>query len=137
MGLFGKKKEPEPGEEEPDEEQPEEEKEEPEEPKNENISLGQLKADLDKLSAKFTSFYELQKSNTERFTTINEQVGELRTMMIQRDKDAQSLEARATQAIDLVGTVQPDKLMIELQKEDGKIILLTTGIFMVEIFKGY
>jgi len=128
MGLFGrKKKEPEPGEEETEEEEPEEEPEE-EKPASGNVSLGQLQADLDKLSAKFSSFYELQKSYTERFTRVNEQVGELRSMMIQRDKDSQLLEAKATQAIDLVGTVQPDKLMIELQKGDGKIEALRANL---------
>jgi len=133
MGLFRKKKkEPEPGEEEPEEESEEgsgeEEAEEAAPADTGPISLGQVKADLDKLAAKFTSFYELQKSNTERFTRINEQIGEIRSMMIQRDKDFQMLEARATQAIDLVSTVQPDKLMIELQKGDGKIEALRANV---------
>jgi hypothetical protein len=119
MGLFGKKKKDKDEEEEPEPEEPAEEEKEP--APSGNASLGQVQAEVDKLSAKFSSFYELQKSYTERFTRVNEQIGELRSMMIQRDKDSQLLEAKATQAIDLVATVQPDKLMIEMQKEDGKI----------------
>jgi hypothetical protein len=128
MGLFGKKKkEAEPADEEAAEE-PKEEEKEPEPSTSGNVSLGQLQAELDKLSAKFSSFYELQKSNTERFTRVNEQIGEVRSMMIQRDKDFQVLEAKATQAIDLVGTVQPDKLMVEMQRADGKIEALRANL---------
>jgi len=129
MGFFNrKKKKTEPDEEEePLEETPEEEEKEPE-PSSGSMSIGQIQAELDKLSAKFSSFYELQKSNTERFTRVNEQIGELRSMMIQRDKDSQLLEAKASQAVDLVGTVQPDKLMIEMQKGDGKIEALRANL---------
>src|SRR3989338_5440298 len=84
-------------------------------------SLGKLTADVEKLKAQFSTFYELQKASTERFSNITEQIGSLRSMMIERDKDSQKLEAKTTQAIDLVKTVQPDKFMVELRKMDSKI----------------
>lgn len=70
----------------------------------------------------------MQKAATERFTRINEQIGELRSMMIQRDKDSQMLEAKALQAIDMVKTAQPDKFMIDMRKQDGKIEALRANI---------
>ena len=85
------------------------------------LSIGQLTADLDKLKAQFSTFYELNKAATERFTRINEQIGELRTMILERDKDSKMLEAKALQAIDMVQTIQPDKFMIDLRKGDAKI----------------
>src|SRR3989344_888837 len=93
-----------------------------------SAAVGKLTADVEKLKAQFTTFYELQKSTTERFSMINQQIGELRSMMIERDKSGQILEAKATQAIDLVRTVQPDKLMIELRKSDGKVEALRANI---------
>jgi len=118
MFFFKKKKE-----EEVESEEPEESQE-----NNSNISFGQAVADLEKLKAQFSTFYEMQKAVTERFTRINEQVGELRSMLIERDKESKYIEAKATQAIDLVKTVQPDRLMIELRKGDGKIEALRANL---------
>jgi hypothetical protein len=130
--MFFKKKENK-----EEEENPAKEKEEESTPKEEDVSYGdmisRLRADVDKLIAQFSSFYEMQKANTERFTRINEQVGELRAMIVERDKDAQRLEAKATQAIDMVETVQPDKLMIELRKGDTKIEALRAELESREI----
>jgi hypothetical protein len=93
-----------------------------------NISTGKLTADVEKLKAQFSTFYELQKSSNERFSNITEQIGSLRSMLIERDKDAQRLEAKATQAIDLVKTVQPDKFMVDLRKMDSKIEALKANL---------
>lgn len=127
--MFGKKKKEESEE---DEDSDEEEKEE-EEPSSSPASLGQVIADLEKLKAKFTTFYEINKAATERFTRINEQIGELRTMLMERDKDSRMLEAKATQAIDMVESVQPDKLMIEVRKQDAKIEALKANLESNEI----
>ena len=97
-----------------------------------DASLGRLTADVEKLKAQFTTFYEIQKTTTERFSMMNQQIGELRSMMIERDKSGQLLEAKATQAIDLVKTVQPDKLMIELRKCDSKIEALRANLESTE-----
>lgn len=93
-----------------------------------DASIGKLMADVEKLKAQFGTFYDLQKASTERFSRINEQIGELRSMIIERDKASQYLEAKTTQAIDLVKTVQPDKFMIELRKNEGKIEALKAGM---------
>ena len=108
----------------------------PERAASSDASLGLLTADVEKLKAQFATFYELQKTSTERFSMINQQIGELRSMMIERDKAGQLLEARATQAIDLVKTVQPDKLMIEIRKMDGKIEALRANIESSENIMG-
>src|SRR3989344_8594755 len=101
-----------------------------------SAAVGKLTADVEKLKAQFTTFYELQKSTTERFSMINQQIGELRSMLIERDKSGQLLEAKATQAIDLVKTVQPDRMMIELRKSDGKVEALRANIESTESIIG-
>lgn len=93
-----------------------------------DISLGKLTADLEKLKAQFGTFYELQKASNERFSNITEQLGSMRSMMIERDKDSQRLEAKASQAIDLVKTVQPDKFMVDMRKMDSKIEALKANL---------
>ncbi|MCP3682409.1 MAG: hypothetical protein GY861_06925 [bacterium] len=130
--MFGRKKKEEKSEEETEPQQAEEpEKSQDTSSGNsggDDLSLGQAVADVEKLKAQFTSFYELQKAATERFTRINEQIGELRAMIIDRDRASQHMEAKATQAIDLVQTIQPDKLMIELRKQDGKVEALRANL---------
>jgi len=93
-----------------------------------DASMGKLSADVEKLKAQFGTFYELQKASNERFSNINEQIGELRSMLIERDKDSQRLEAKSNQAIDLVKTVQPDKFMVDIRKIDGKVEALKANI---------
>ena len=54
-------------------------------------------------------------------------------MVLERDKDSKMLEAKATQAIDMVQTVQPDKLMVELRKGDAKIEALRANLESNEV----
>jgi len=49
-------------------------------------------------------------------------------MMIERDRDLQKLEAKALKAIDMVETVQPEKLMVEQRKMDGRIEALVANL---------
>ncbi|MFH1642063.1 MAG: hypothetical protein ABIC04_04135 [Nanoarchaeota archaeon] len=98
-----------------------------------DVSVGRVAAELEKLKAKFSTFYELQKASNERFTRLNEQAGELRAMILDRDKESKLVEAKATQAIDLVSSVQPDKLMIELKKADNRIEIFKSSIESNEV----
>ncbi len=121
--MFFKKKKSEDDEAEDSMEDLEPKEATPKEPVGEQ-SLGELTAGLEKLKAKFDTFYEVQKASNERFTRVNEQIGELRSMILERDKDGKLIEAKATQAIDLVQSVQPDKLMVELKKMDNKVEMM-------------
>jgi len=127
MGLFSKKKEPEPGE-------PGEEKKEEEKPKPTKISdsasadVVKLSTEIDRLKASVESFGEVRKGLTERITGQSEQIGELRAMILDRDRKFQEIELKAVKAADLVESVQPDKLMIQLQKEDAKFEALKANL---------
>ncbi len=87
-----------------------------------------LSAQLTMLKTKFESAQEMRKADSERFASINEQIGELRGMITDTNKSVSTIEVKATKAADLVESVHPDKVMIELQKEDGKIEALRANI---------
>lgn len=87
-----------------------------------------LEAEFTKINARIQSLSEQQKVAGERFSRVNEQIGELRQMVLESDKKFQTLEVKALKAVDLVDTVQPDKLMIEIQKQDGKVEALRASI---------
>ncbi len=88
---------------------------------NESADVLKLKGDVEKMQFQIQTGRELQNATNEKIARLNEQVGELRAMIIDRDRATQHLEAKATQAIDMVESVQPDKLMIELRRFDTKI----------------
>jgi len=145
MGLFGKKKkkkkEDEEGSDEDSEEEGSGEEGEKEGKKGAgkkedgggggeggSPSLGQLSVKVEKLGASVQSFGELRKSFTARFNRISEQIGELRSMILERDKSIQNVEIKAVKAHDLVETVKPEKLMTEIQKCDAKIEALKANL---------
>ena len=80
-----------------------------------------MAAELTKINGTLESFKETRKSTAERFATMNEQTGEIRGMINDLQRTTGMIEVKATKAADLVESVHPDKLMIQVQKEDGKI----------------
>ncbi len=91
-------------------------------------NLGQLSVQVEKLSASVESFGEIRKSFSERFNRISEQIGELRSMILERDKTTQQIEIKAVKAHDLVEAVQPEKLMTQIQKVDAKLEALKANL---------
>jgi hypothetical protein len=85
-----------------------------------NISIIKLQTELDRVKASVEAFTEVRKSFTERFSRTSEQIGELRGMILERDKSMQEIELKAIKAHDLVEAVQPDKIMTLVQKQDAK-----------------
>ena len=137
--LFKKKKEGEVGEEgteAPKEEAPAESAAPAEEtPKTTSTSSSSSPADLIKLSTEVDrlktgqeAFQEVRKTFTDNFTRLSEQIGELRSMIFDRDRTIQTLELKAVKAADLVESTKPEKLMIEIAKQNVKIDALKANV---------
>jgi chromosome segregation ATPase len=102
--------------------EPEEEEEEKKEGSgDEAMNVGALVAEITKIKATLDSFKEIRKANSERFATINEQIGEIRGQIMDANRSMGVLEVKTTKAADLVESVHPDKLMIQVQRSDGKV----------------
>ena len=87
-----------------------------------------LGVDMTKLEAFTDSFKDFRSSITERFSAINEQVGELRGNLNDTNRSVSTMEVKTIKAVDLVDAVQPDKLMIDVQKLDAKIEAVKSNI---------
>jgi len=87
-----------------------------------------LDMELAKIKAQLDSASEMRKATSERFSQISEQIGGLRAMIVDIDKNFSQLEVKASRAVDMVEIVQPDKLMIDMQKLDGKIDALKANL---------
>ena len=86
-----------------------------------DMSIGPVIADVSKIKAQLEGFKEIRKANAERFATINEQMGEIRGQLMDTNRNMGVLEVKSTKAADLVESVHPDKLMIQVQRSDGKV----------------
>lgn len=93
-----------------------------------DINMTKLATELDRVKAGVESFGEVRKSLTERISHMSEQIGELRAMILDRDRTIQEIELKSVKAADLVETVQPEKLMVELQKVNAKFEALKANL---------
>lgn len=91
-------------------------------------SLGRMRIDLERLNTAVEALQEVRKLFMERFTNLSEQIGELRASILDRDKNFQEVELKAIKASDLVSSVQPEKLMTQMQKQEVKIEALKANI---------
>ncbi|MBP6857315.1 hypothetical protein KBC25_02725 [Candidatus Pacearchaeota archaeon] len=91
-------------------------------------SLLKLSTEVDRLKASQEAFQEVRKSFTERFNHISEQIGELRSMILERDRTIQTLELKSVKAIDLVESIKPDKFMMDLERQNVKIEALKANL---------
>jgi hypothetical protein len=125
MGLFGNKG-PTIGEE---DENPAEKEVEEVKPKEEARKFGGgVDVELAKITGKLDSLSEMRKASTERFSLINEQIGELRGMITDLNQQFSKVEVGATKAIEKVDSVQPETFMTELRKNEGKIDALKANL---------
>ncbi len=93
-----------------------------------SANLTKLSTEVDRLKVAAESFGEVRKSLTERLSGLSEQIGELRAMILDRDRAIREIELKAIKAADLVEAVQPEKLMISLQKQDAKFEALKANL---------
>lgn len=123
MGLFNRKKK-----EETKTAEAEETEEAPKEAVQTSSNDEKINLEFTKIKGQLEGFAELRAANSERFTRISEQVGELRGMIMDTNKSIGAIEVASTKAADLVESVQPQKLMVEIRKEDGKVEALKANI---------
>lgn len=77
--------------------------------------------EFQKLQARFESVSALIKGMNERFSSINQQIGELRAMDISNEKAISKLSVDSAKAVDIVKEVKPEKLRFEFQKVDMRV----------------
>jgi chromosome segregation ATPase len=107
-------------------EETEEEEEEEELPRRKKKGRGgsgsELRSvDVEKLKARIDSLSELLKGHSERFSTISEQIGEVRAMSLSNEKQIARAIEEGSKAADVVKEIKPEKLQMSYQKIEAKI----------------
>lgn len=145
MGLFGKKNvAPDIGEEPGEEEELDREEETDNnvskdlEIKKSSVSQpdsGQTNVGIEQLRTRIIALQSLMQGFFERFSQLNQQVGEVRTMALSNEKTISKSAQIAEKAASMVEEVQPQELNIRYQKIDGKIDMLDSKIEAEKQFK--
>lgn len=91
------------------------------ESKGGGVKVDSLVADVERIKAQLEANEELRKLFNEKFSAIDQHLGEFRTMFIDRDKEYQSLEIKATKAADLVSEIKPESIQASVSKFDIKL----------------
>ncbi len=105
-----------------------EEKEAAKNKKEDDLGDSKLGIEITKVKAQVEGLNEQRQAVNERFSRISEEIGEIRGMVMDTNKAVGNIEASATKAIDLVESVKPDQLMLEVRKQDSKIESLKANI---------
>ena len=85
-----------------------------------DVSIAKLTAKVEKVNALMNFLMESKKGDIEKIARVNEQIGELRSSITEREKQIKNLEADAIKSIELVKEVKPEKLLLEVSKVDAK-----------------
>ena len=96
--------------------------EEPEkkEPKNER-----LEAELEKLKAEISIGNELRKATTQRISGLEEQLGELRGILSEKERQIREISLKSSKASELVEQTHPEKMMLLQEKQNARIEILS------------
>ncbi len=93
-----------------------------------SAKIDRMQLEIESLKLQVTSLKELIKENNERFTRVNEQIGEIRTFGTEREKKIRDIELKSEKSVALVSEVHPETLMAELRKETAKMDALRAKI---------
>jgi hypothetical protein len=91
----------------------------PEDEVPEKINAG-IAATVDTVKAKLEAISELRKADSEHFSRISEQIGELRNLMLEKEEEIKELGIKAVKASEMVGELQPEKIMSEIGRSNAK-----------------
>ncbi len=83
-------------------------------------SAARLSSTIERIQVQLEGLNVARGASNEKFTRISEQIGELRTMIIESEKRMRSIDANATKAVDLVNEVHPENLSKEIKLVQAK-----------------
>jgi len=93
----------------------------PEAPVSSAKVVMKLQADVEKITAELEVFKQFRTMNEEKFHQLSEEIGELRSTLLEKEKKIGEFEAKTARVYDMVEAVQPEELMKNVQKLDARI----------------
>ena len=92
-----------------------------EQPATKDAAVNKLIAEVDRLKAQIEVGKQMRTVTEEKFQHLSEEIGELRSMLTEKDKQIGEFEAKTAKVYDMVDAVQPDKLMKAVQTLEASL----------------
>ena len=90
-------------------------------PVSSDKAVMKLQANVEKILAELEIFKQFRNINEEKFHQMSEEIGELRSTLLEKEKSIGEFEAKTAKVYDMVEAVQPDQLMKNVQKLEAQI----------------
>jgi len=103
------------------EEEVEEEKEKKRE-KREEFNATEIVLKVERVDARLASLEEQRRALEDRISHLSEEIGELRSSLLNLDKRFSNIEVNAERAVKAVEEVTPDKIKLEFKRVDREIL---------------
>jgi hypothetical protein len=105
-------------------------------PRKENISVfkGSTRLEIERLNAKLDSIVSWINQFYERFAYLSENIGELRAMNLENEKNLSKATLEAQKAVDIVKEIKPEELEVSYRKLELKIKTVEERIEAVKQF---
>jgi len=83
--------------------------------------LPEISIEIEKIKAQIEAINQMRGMFNERFSTISEQIGELRTMIVGQEQEFSDLEIKSAKANEVMVQLEPEKFLSEISKIDMRI----------------
>lgn len=81
----------------------------------------QILADVDKLKSSVGALKEVKDFTHERFSRISEEIGEIRSMLIDREKEIEEVSTKIIKVDAIVEELEPERILSDLKGYDSKL----------------
>ena len=81
----------------------------------------EIKIEFEKLKTETEALSQMRGIFNERFSTISEQIGELRNMIVNQEQEFSELEVKSAKTNDIMSQLEPDRILKDISKIDMQI----------------
>ena len=98
-----------------------------------NISdTDRLTIELEKLNGRMQMFEDLRKAGDEGMVRVSEEIGELRSSILEKERTINKMEADFAVVKEISSEIKPEKMIEDLTKKDEDILKISTRMEVLE-----
>lgn len=86
-----------------------------------DVAVLRMQTRIDALGAQIDAVREQRQIYDEKFTRVNESIGELRALMLDSEKEAQEIKVQAEKSVSLIQAVQPEELLSQVKRVESRL----------------
>jgi len=88
---------------------------------------------VEKIDARIEMFESIRKATDERISALNEEIGELRSAILEKEKRSDEMESRFRKVMDISEEINPEKITKDLEKKDDDIMKMQSKVDNIDM----